>query len=143
MKSGSNVLAVAISAVFLSACGDFSHLQEGDLAIERGALNQTFTQHQAACQADPRVQSGVVSLTECTGADIFFKETFNGNGRTCGTCHPAENNLTIDPAFIATLPANDPLFVAEFMPALSKNFENPILMRQFGLILENVDGFDH
>ena len=76
------------------------------------------------------------------GADLFFRETFNGNGRTCGTCHPAENNFTIDPKFIATLPPNDPLFVAEFTPALSQNFEKPELMRKVGLILENVDGFD-
>jgi hypothetical protein len=32
--------------------------------------------------------------------------------------------------------------VAEFNPALAKNFENPRLMREFGLILENLDGFD-
>jgi hypothetical protein len=76
------------------------------------------------------------------GRQIFFNETFNGNGRTCGTCHPAGNNLTLDAQFIATLPNNDPLFVAEFNPALSRNFENPRLMRQFGLILENQDGFD-
>ena len=76
------------------------------------------------------------------GKDIFFNEKFNGNGRTCGTCHPAQNNFTIDPAFIATLPPNDPLFVAEFNPDLKENFENPRLMRQFGLILENLDGFD-
>ncbi len=82
-----------------------------------------------------------LSLVE-KGRKIFFNETFNGNGRTCGTCHPAENNFTIDPAFIATLPPNDPLFVAEFVPALMQNFENPTLMREFGLILENVDGFD-
>ncbi len=75
------------------------------------------------------------------GRDLFFNQTFNGNGRTCGTCHPADNNLTIDPAFIATLPDDDPLFVAEFNPALKKNFENPALMRQLGLILENLDGF--
>ncbi|MHC4458530.1 MAG: hypothetical protein ACYS0I_15880, partial [Planctomycetota bacterium] len=76
------------------------------------------------------------------GRNIFFNETFNGNGRTCGTCHPRDNNFTIDPAFIATLPENDPLFVAEFIPELKKNFENPKLMREFGLILENLDGFD-
>lgn len=76
------------------------------------------------------------------GREIFFKETFNGNGRTCGTCHPAENNFTLDPAFIARLPNTDPLFVAEFNPDLKKNFENPKLMRLFGLILENLDGFD-
>ena len=88
-----------------------------------------------ACNASPS-QDLVVK-----GRQIFFNETFQGNGRTCGTCHPAENNLTIDPAFIATLPPNDPLFVAEFNPDLKKNFENPRLMRQFGLILENLDGF--
>jgi hypothetical protein len=76
------------------------------------------------------------------GRDIFFNETFAGNGRTCGTCHPAENNFTIDPAFIATLPKDNPLFVAEFNPALKENFENPALMREFGLIQENLDGFD-
>ena len=76
------------------------------------------------------------------GQDLFFNETFGGNGRTCGTCHPAENNFTIDPAFIATLPKDNPLFVAEFNPALKENFENPALMREFGLIQENLDGFD-
>src|SRR5688572_15392924 len=75
------------------------------------------------------------------GREIFFNEKFNGNGRTCGTCHPAENNLTIDPMFIATRPANDPLFVAETIPELRQNFENPQLMRAVSLILENLDGF--
>ena len=76
------------------------------------------------------------------GKEIFFNETFNGNGRTCGTCHPAENNFVIDPAFIATLPDDDPLFVADFNPDLKENFENTRLIREFGLIIENLDGFD-
>ena len=76
------------------------------------------------------------------GRQIFFNETFEGNGRTCGSCHPAENNFAIDPAFIASLPDDDPLFVAEFNPDLKENFENPRLMREFGLIIENLDGFD-
>ncbi len=75
------------------------------------------------------------------GATLFFENTFAGNGRTCGTCHPASNNFTIDPAFIRTLPASDPLFVAEFNPALAQ-LERPQLMRRFGLILENLDGLD-
>ncbi len=77
------------------------------------------------------------------GRRLFTNETFNGNGRTCATCHPATNNFTIDPAFIQKLHRRnprDPLFVAEFKPAL-KNLENPALMLQFGLILENLDGF--
>ena len=74
------------------------------------------------------------------GAQLFFEETFSGNGRTCGTCHPANNNFMIDKDFIATLPANNPLFVAEFNPTLAQ-LERPKLMRSFGLILENLDGF--
>jgi mono/diheme cytochrome c family protein len=75
------------------------------------------------------------------GRALFFEETFAGNGRTCGSCHPVDNNFTIEPKSIARLPADDPLFVAEFVPALAENFENPRLMRDFGLILENLDGF--
>jgi len=75
------------------------------------------------------------------GRRLFLKETFGGNGRTCGTCHRPENNHTIDPKFIAGLPKDDPLFVAEYNPAL-KELENPALLRQFGLIRANADGFD-
>ncbi|HEU4710391.1 MAG TPA: hypothetical protein VFS76_02445 [Pyrinomonadaceae bacterium] len=77
------------------------------------------------------------------GRTSFLNDTFAGNGRTCATCHREENNLTVDPEFIATLPPNDPLFVAEFTPALANNFEKPVLMRKLGLILENVDGFSN
>ncbi len=62
------------------------------------------------------------------GREIFFNETFDGNGRTCGTCHRAERNFTIDPAFISTLPADDALFVAERNPVLAK-LERPVLLR--------------
>jgi mono/diheme cytochrome c family protein len=92
----------------------------------------------AACQTQPLdPQAALVAR----GRVLFFTETFNGNGRTCGSCHREENNFTIDPVFIATLPKNDALFVAEFNPALKQNFENPRLMREFGVILENLDGF--
>ncbi|MGH9767398.1 MAG: hypothetical protein ACREAB_08190 [Blastocatellia bacterium] len=94
--------------------------------------------------ADPVSSQTELSQSQliARGRNLFFNETFNGNGRTCGACHPAENNFTIDPAFIAKLPPNNPLFVAEFVPALKENFEKPELMRKFGLILENLDGFD-
>ena len=76
------------------------------------------------------------------GRRLFFEETFDGNGRTCGTCHPARNNFTIDPTLIAALPADDPLFVADTTPDLGPNFENSTLIHEVGLILENQDGFD-
>lgn len=93
---------------------------------------------------DPGYPADLIAV----GEELFFHATFEGNGRTCGTCHPAENNFTIEPEFIATLPPDDPLFVAEFNPDLNFDlngglrFENPVLMRHFGLIAENLDGFD-
>ncbi len=75
------------------------------------------------------------------GAQLFFNETFGGNGRTCGSCHRAEQSLTINPDFIATLPQSDPLFVPETNPALAK-LEDMQLLRGRGLILENLDGFE-
>ena len=75
------------------------------------------------------------------GRQLFLNERFDGNGRTCGTCHVETNNFTVDPKHIATLPSSDPLFVAETNPALA-TLENPDLLRRFGLILVNADGFD-
>jgi cytochrome c peroxidase len=74
------------------------------------------------------------------GRQVFLKETFAGNGRTCATCHVESNNFTIDPNFIASLPQTDPLFIAETSPVL-QTLENPDLMRKFGLIGVNADGF--
>src|SRR6185295_420072 len=95
----------------------------------------------SACASDPRVVVGVVTVDTCVGDGLFFRAPFGGNGRTCATCHRVDHNLTIDPAFIATLPKTDPLFIAETDPDL-KDLEKPPQMHQFGLILENVDGFD-
>lgn len=90
-----------------------------------------------ACNGDVPVPPSPIEI----GRDLFFNETFDGNGRTCSTCHREEDNFGLTPNFIATLPPDDPLFVAEQNPDLSKNFENPVLMRELGLILENQDGF--
>lgn len=95
-----------------------------------------------ACDKDPRVVAGLVSRDVCTGADVFFRETFGGNGRTCASCHPVANNYTIDPTFVQALQAtspNDPLFVAKAGTPL-EHLETPDLTSN-ALILENVDGF--
>jgi len=75
------------------------------------------------------------------GRQLFFTETFYGNGRTCGTCHPADNNYTIDPAYIARLPATDPLFVFEHDRKLA-GLERPRLLHKLGLVVVHADGFD-
>jgi hypothetical protein len=112
----------------------------------RTLLEKRFFREKAGKALDP-VSGTLAPDVETTdalvarGAQLFFHETFGGNGRTCGTCHRAEHNLTIDPTFIATLPSSDPLFVAETNPLLA-NLEVPALMRERGLILENLEGFD-
>jgi cytochrome c peroxidase len=99
-----------------------------------GEVEQTSPAEQRSGNANSR---GLIER----GRQLFMNETFDGNGRTCATCHPPTNNFTIDPAFIASLPDDDPLFVAEFNPDLAE-LEHPDMLRNFGLVLENVDGLD-
>jgi hypothetical protein len=104
----------------------------------------TAEQRLDACRQDPRVVAGLVSAEVCAGADIFFRETFGGNGRTCGSCHPVNNNTTLDVPFIAALRQqnpNDPLFINENDPNLA-NLETGDLVGA-AAILENVDGFQN
>src|SRR3954468_8527832 len=76
-----------------SACGDSA---PPVAQVAESAL--TADQRLVAWDQDPRVIPNVVGRESCAGADIFFRGTFNGNGRTCGPCHPAQNNFTIDAA---------------------------------------------
>jgi cytochrome c peroxidase len=75
------------------------------------------------------------------GRQLFFTETFNGNGRTCGTCHQANNNFTIDPASVRTVPGNDPLFVAAPSGPDLNALEVMRFLRRRALVLENLDTF--
>jgi hypothetical protein len=113
--------------------------QANEANKDRGFLSRVIEQifPTAVAQSEIAVFTDLVA----EGRRIFKREEFNGNTRRCETCHRETNNLTIDPAFISTLDANDPLFVAETNPVL-EDLENPPLMRKLGLILENVDGFD-
>jgi hypothetical protein len=106
------------------------------------AANLTGEKRFADCAKDPRVSTGLVSQRICTGADIFFRETFDGNGRTCSSCHRVENNFTIDGPFVQALHQNhpeDPLFVFERDPNLTQLETTDLVSR--GGVLENVDGF--
>ncbi|MFW2371517.1 MAG: hypothetical protein ACN4GM_00195 [Gammaproteobacteria bacterium] len=94
----------------------------------------------------PNLDSDLVNL----GRNLFFNETFDGNGRNCGTCHKEDDNMALGLKTIAALPPEDPLFIVEqaFRPDGSPNplfnefkMEKPALMRKLGLILENLDGF--
>lgn len=75
------------------------------------------------------------------GENLFKKETFQGNGRTCFHCHRPSDGMGLNTTTISFLPPTDKLFVAEHSPALS-GLENPCIMHGArGLILENIDGF--
>lgn len=126
-------------ALFLAACTDAEPAGSG-AALAEATAALTVDDRVIACASDPRVVAGVVSVDTCVGADLFFREQFDGNGRSCATCHRVDNNFTIDAPFIATLPPTDPLFIAELAPTLA-GLEVPAVLRGRGLILENPDGF--
>jgi hypothetical protein len=142
------VVIPAVVAACVASCGSGGGIAGGGSGggisegepVRSAAASLTAQDRLTACAADPRVVAGLVSQAICAGADIFFRETFNGNGRTCGSCHPVAHNFTIDAPFIASLPASDPLFVFEQNPALA-SLETTDL-RQFGGVRENVDGFE-
>jgi hypothetical protein len=136
LTSSKFCLPAALAAIFGLSCGR----ADPPADVFTTAEMLTAQDRLNACAQDPRVITSLVSAQVCAGADIFFRETFNGNGRTCGTCHPMANNTTLDVPFIQTLPASDPLFVFERDPNLA-NLEKPDL-RQLGGILENVDGLE-
>jgi hypothetical protein len=131
-----SILSACAAAAACSAAPDASAPEPS----ARATSALTAEQRLNACKQDPRVVAGLVSERICAGADIFFRETFDGNGRTCGTCHSAFNNTTLDVAFINTLPENDPLFVFQSNPALSE-LEGHDSLFLSATIRENVDGF--
>jgi hypothetical protein len=137
----STVLIIVTGLLLGSGCAGLEDTAADDYEVETAQARQSIELEERVrgCSADPRVIAGTVSVDICTGANLFLREEFNGNGRSCATCHPVENNFALDKRFIATLPPNDPLFVAEFNPAL-RQLEIPAQMRGRALILENVDG---
>jgi hypothetical protein len=150
----SSPLVVPGSDSLVAASGNFpvKYPATGTYHVSVNRNTQTFTissgltaeQRLEACAQDPRVLAGLVSAEVCAGADIFFRETFGGNGRTCGSCHPVNNNTTLDVPFITALRQqnpNDPLFINENDPNLA-NLETADLLGA-AAILENVDGFQN
>src|SRR6058998_3478774 len=118
----------------VSIPGGFANAQQSDVSPFPGA---TLATANSALGSSSTSQATLIE----EGQRLFFRETFGGNGRTCGTCHLPQDGFGLSPATIAALPANDPLFIAETDANLG-TLEHPPLMRgPRGLILENIDGF--
>ncbi|MET0413031.1 MAG: hypothetical protein ABW217_17120 [Polyangiaceae bacterium] len=146
----SRALLGLVLCVIPSACGGLDETAEELVASDEAASEAprlgtlasalTAPERLSACRQDPRVVTGLVTAEVCAGARLFFDETFAGNGRTCGSCHPAANNFALDASFVSSLPASDPLFVFERDAQLA-TLETRFLRESAG-ILENVDGFE-
>ncbi|WP_437288338.1 hypothetical protein [Sorangium sp. So ce406] len=138
-KLSSLILAPLTAVALLASCAPSPEGEHHNAASSALSVRDRLK----ACERDPRVVAGLVTREICAGADIFFRETFEGNGRTCGSCHPVENNFTLDVPFIdALLDSNplDPLFIFEQEPELTdlETFE----LKANALVRENVDGFE-
>ena len=134
--AGSACLALGL----LYGCSsNVSESESSIAAVKTSAL--TSDTPESLCNSDPRVWDGLVPLNVCIGARLFFDETFGGNGRTCGSCHPVGNDYTIDRTFMQSLPATDPLFVGDNPNFPLADLETPEL-KNMALVRENVDGFD-
>jgi hypothetical protein len=142
-RSSSGASTVGAAALFalgvLSGCSSTAADSEPEVAAtQTNALTQSTPE--SLCNNDPRVWDGLVSLNVCVGARLFFDETFGGNGRTCGSCHPVGNDYTIDRTFMQSLPASDPLFVNK-NPSFPLADLETLELDNMGLVRENVDGF--
>lgn len=76
------------------------------------------------------------STLECV-AGTEGAPAFDGNGRTCATCHRPQERFSVSPETIAALPPGDPLFVP--IPGL----EDPKRLRSDALIRVDAPGGIH
>ena len=71
------------------------------------------------------------------GFKLFTKETFDGNGRTCKTCHLPDSDFSISPADLASLSAHQMalVFGTNIKPgkAAAGSLENPTMVQNLGV----------
>src|SRR4051812_11110977 len=110
---------VALVVVALSAgCGGRLGSDDGtDVAAEKSSLLTT---------ADATGQSSTSSSTpiDFSSSNDFF-HNFGTNGRTCGTCHKADQGWSFTPAAASALPSSDPLFLLDGSNCLAPGQPNP------------------
>lgn len=106
----------------------------GDTGVADLPITGTMSLYRAAPDSAPRLRTAPTpenivgetgGLTPASlvvqGEALFHHETFSGNGRTCATCHVAEDGYGLTPAKVASRASSlaepslsfDPLFISE------------------------------
>jgi len=71
---------------------------------DRAAPAQPTTPASQPAHADPSAEgnapAGLEKSAVAEGEDVFFHESFGGNGRTCATCHDPRNEFTVSPELV-------------------------------------------
>lgn len=139
-------------------------LQEGDAAPGPGILGvESLRRFGALDPAAPGFQSrnadfrietiqarnrageefaGVELDAIAKGRNLFEKSTFDGNGRTCATCHRPEEGFALSPSAVESLEDDDdPLFVYRRNPALGFLEDDRLLTGGRALVKTHPDGF--
>jgi cytochrome c peroxidase len=107
-----------------------------------GQYNADFAIHTAAPRNSAGATAGITVASSINqGRNLFLLEPFNGNGRTCSTCHHPDIGFGLSPTKISFMNPSDPLFVAENDPSLSDLENSCLLHGSRGVNLENIDGF--
>lgn len=113
MRRTTGIALLASSLVFLGCAVD------GDEAATAAAPLTEHQQDLLRCILSPAhltLSTPAERASFRRGCELFFNETFGGNGRTCGTCHlnelgngdPADNNFDFTPEEAQALFDEDP-----------------------------------
>lgn len=114
---------VLLAALSTAACGAEASAPAGPgepvESADAGTLASRGTAPSTP-RAGPRARGGRPAALVERGRRLFFEQTFGGNGRTCGTCHPTPT-LVLTPDDIAELPPDDPFFAGamDFDPEMA------------------------
>ena len=132
-------MGLALVATVTASCelaGSPSGDPPADVTTRTSGL--TAQQRLTACAQDPRVVTGLVTPRSRRRRHLL-PETFNGNGRTCGTCHPAQNNSR---STRVRRHAAAPRSAVRLRAGPGDWRPRDRLAARRGGILENVDGFE-
>jgi cytochrome c peroxidase len=115
MRSGSAKLLMLIW------CGGCAGQVGGSDGIDVAAeSSKTFTAADATGESST---SSSTTIDFSSGNDFFH--VFGTNGRSCGTCHQADQGWSFTPAAASALPSSDPLFLFDGSNCLAPGQANP------------------